>query len=56
MVELTEQKFCDLYNSFTGEGGIFSGLDHASQLTYKKFTGEELLEFCQFIVKKLQNK
>lgn len=54
MIELTEQKFCDLYNSFTGEGGIFSGLDYVSQLTCHKFTGEELLEFCQFIVKELQ--
>ena len=55
MKELTEQEFCRIFNSFTGEGGLFSGPDDIRQLTYIQYSGEELLEFCQFIVKELYN-
>ena len=50
---ITESEFCELYNSFTGESGIMSGIDKASQLKKHTFTGEELMEFAQHCVDSL---
>jgi|GEM_PF-3718241 len=44
---MTDKEFCKLYNSFTGEGGMMSGLDSPKQLTEHRFTGLELKEFIE---------
>ena len=50
MSELSDKEFCELYNSYTGEGGIFSGIDNTKQLTVH-MTGEELKEWTEFALK-----
>lgn len=52
---ITDKTFCDMYNTFTGESGIFSGIDNPKQLTVN-FTGPTLKKWTEFAVKYLRNK
>ncbi len=48
MNKLTEEQFCDLHSQFHGEK-----ISSLQQLTNHCFTGEELYEFCAFVVKNI---
>lgn len=47
---MSDKEFCELYNSYTGESGIFSGIDNPKQLTVN-MTGTELKEWTEFVLK-----
>jgi hypothetical protein len=47
---MSDKEFCELYNSYTGEGGLFSGIDDPKQLTVN-MTGDELKEWTEFVLK-----
>lgn len=53
MKKLSKEEFCTLYNSFTGESGMFSGIDNQKQLTLHNFTGKELRRFVNFCIKNI---
>ena len=40
-----------MYNAFTGESGMMSGIDNMKQLKKHCFTGEELKEFAEHCIK-----
>jgi predicted house-cleaning noncanonical NTP pyrophosphatase (MazG superfamily) len=42
---LTEEKFCKIYTGYHGEE-----IDNIKQLVKTTFTGNELLEFCKFVI------
>lgn len=46
---MSDKEFYELYNSYTGEGGMFSGIDNPKQLTVN-MTGEELKEWTEFAI------
>lgn len=46
MEELSEEQFCKLHTQYNGEE-----IDNIKQLVSETFTGEELLEFINYILK-----
>jgi hypothetical protein len=52
---MTDKEFCDLYNSYTGEGSMMSGIDSLTQLKQHTFNGEELKEFIEHCISQYQH-
>lgn len=44
--ELSEEKFCKLHSGYCGKE-----IDNIKQLVQIRFTGQELFEFCQYLIK-----